>query len=133
MRRKSASPDAETRSYCPPPPLAMSETMSLDVAAYFAFTWQPVAFSKGFTHCGWAYPSQAMRFSCPSPLPILVKTGKLWVGGTRPCDPDPDGELEPHAAATTDNAANTVDSTPNLRVPLVSSSSLLLVGHGNPV
>ena len=40
-------------SYWPPPPLAISETISLEEPAYFTFTWQPVCCSKGFVHCGW--------------------------------------------------------------------------------
>ena len=54
MRRRSASPDADTRSYWWPPPLAISETISLEDPAYFTFTWQPVAVWNGLTHCGWA-------------------------------------------------------------------------------
>ena len=39
-------------SYCEPPPLRMSVTISSDEPAYFAFTLHPVAFVNGLTHCG---------------------------------------------------------------------------------
>ena len=54
MSRRSASPDADTMSYWPPPPLAIRDTISLEEPAYLALTWQPVACSNGFTHWGWA-------------------------------------------------------------------------------
>ena len=54
MSRRSASPDAETRSYWPPPPFAISDTISLEDPAYFVLTWQPVACWNGFTHWGCA-------------------------------------------------------------------------------
>ena len=41
-------------SYWPPPPLAISDTISLEEPAYLAFTWQPVGFSNGLTHSGCA-------------------------------------------------------------------------------
>src|ERR1700759_3696111 len=84
MRRRSASPDADTMSYWPPPPLAMSETISLDVPANFALTLQPVWVSNGFTHDGSVYPSQAMRLSDPSPFPMLVCGAWSAVGTLRP-------------------------------------------------
>ncbi len=39
-------------SYWEPPPWRMSVTISSEEPAYFAFTWHPVAFSNGLTHCG---------------------------------------------------------------------------------
>ena len=39
-------------SYWPPPPLAISATISSEVFAYLAFTWQPVCCSNGLTHSG---------------------------------------------------------------------------------
>ena len=39
-------------SYWPPPPLAISATISSEVLAYLAFTWQPVCCSNGLTHSG---------------------------------------------------------------------------------
>ena len=41
-------------SYWPPPPLAISDTISLEVLPYLVLTWQPVACSNGLTHWGWA-------------------------------------------------------------------------------
>src|SRR6185312_10395027 len=84
MRRRSASPEAETMSYCPPPPPAMSETISLEDPAYLELTWQPVCFSNGCTQSGCVYPSQAMRFSWPSVFPIEVGTAASCIGGFRP-------------------------------------------------
>src|SRR5215468_1767199 len=109
MSRRSASPDAETTSYWPPPPLAISDTISLDVPAYLALTWHPVACSNGFTHCGWAYPSQAMTLSWPSPLPTEVGTGVFACGAESPLVPPPPPLLavlppppdEPQAATST--------------------------------
>src|SRR5476651_244359 len=87
MSRRSASPEAETRSYWPPPPLFISETISLDVPAYFALTWQPVCASNSFTHSGCVYPSHAMMFSLPSPFPMTVNVAMLRVGGWGPDTP----------------------------------------------
>src|SRR5437764_8692350 len=47
--RRSASPDDDTMSYWPPPPFFISATISSELPAYFAFTWQPVCFSNGLT------------------------------------------------------------------------------------
>src|SRR5580765_7473049 len=66
MSRRLASPEADTMSYWPPPPERISVTISSDEPAYLALTWQPVAFSNGLTHCGWVYPSQAIRLSLPA-------------------------------------------------------------------
>src|SRR5215472_18968025 len=78
--RRSASPDDDTMSYCPPPPFAMSATISSEVLAYFALIMQPVCFSNGLTHSGCRYPAQAIRFRWPSPLPIVFSTGRFAVG-----------------------------------------------------
>ena len=48
--------------------------MSFELPAYFAETWQPVAFSNGVTHCFSVYPSQATSVSLPSPAPTDVGT-----------------------------------------------------------
>src|SRR5580704_4697672 len=113
--RRSASPDDDTMSYWPPPPFFMSATISSELPAYFAFTWQPVCFSNGFTQMGFRYPSQAIRFSCPSPLPIFCRTGRCAVGTVSPyvpvavppepaaCEPPP---LLPHPAARTATPAS---------------------------
>ncbi len=39
-------------SYWPPPPFFMSETISSELPAYFAFTWHPVCCSNGLTQIG---------------------------------------------------------------------------------
>ena len=52
-RPASASPDADTMSYCEPPPDRMSVTISSDEPAYFGWIWQPLCFTNGLTHCGW--------------------------------------------------------------------------------
>src|SRR3954452_14250316 len=71
INRRLASPDADTMSYCEPPPWRISVTISSDEPPYLVDTWQPVCCSKGLTHCGCVYPSQAIRVSLPSPLPIV--------------------------------------------------------------
>ena len=50
--RRSASPEEDTMSYWPPPPFFISATISSELPAYFAFTWQPVCCSNGLTHLG---------------------------------------------------------------------------------
>src|SRR5438105_8538346 len=92
MRRSDASPDAETRSYWPPPPPDMSATIWSEDPAYLAFTWQPVCCSNGLTHCGCVYPSHAMTLSCPSPLPMCVSMFALL---------GPDEPPPPHADSAT--------------------------------
>src|SRR3954470_4307773 len=105
MRRSAASPDAETPSYCAPPPCRMSVTISSDEPANFECTWQPVAFTNGLTHCLYVYPSHWVRFGCPPPLPIDVGRPFPW--------------LMP-AAGTHSAAATTADTThPLFPVPPV--------------
>src|SRR5215472_5284379 len=115
--RRSASPDEDTMSYWPPPPSFISETISSELPAYLAFTVHPVCCWKGLTHLGSRYPSQAMRLSCPSPLPTFCSTGRLAVGTVCPevlpppfppalCEPLPPLLLQ--AAVMRDSAA-----TPN--------------------
>src|SRR5438105_1274902 len=75
MRRRLASPDAETRSYWPPPPpppLRMSATISFDEPASLRWMMQPVWRSKGFAKLGSVYAAHSMTFNTPSPLPIDV-------------------------------------------------------------
>ena len=50
--RRSASPEEETMSNWPPPPFFISATISSELFAIFAFTWQPVCCSNGLTHLG---------------------------------------------------------------------------------
>src|ERR1700675_428063 len=98
MRRRSASPDAETMSQLPPPPSFMRLTISSDEPAGCWLTLQPVAAVNGSTHDLSAYPSHRTRFSWPSPAPIEVGGAIFAVGGT--CSVGPLGEgLEPHAVA----------------------------------
>src|SRR5215471_5022873 len=87
--RRSASPDEDTMSYWPPPPFFISETISSELPAYFELIWQPVCFSNGFTQSGSRYPSQAIRLSWPSPLPIVFSTGMFAVGTLCPAAPPP--------------------------------------------
>ena len=47
MSRSVASPEAETRSYSPPPPWRISATISSEEPAYLRFNWQPLSVSKG--------------------------------------------------------------------------------------
>src|SRR2546426_6373047 len=68
IRRRLASPEAETASYWP---VRISVTISSEEPPYFARTLQPVALVNGFTHCGCVYPSHAIRLSEPSPLAIF--------------------------------------------------------------
>jgi hypothetical protein len=48
IRRRLASPDADTASYWP---VRISVTISSDEPPNFDLTLQPVAFWNGFTHC----------------------------------------------------------------------------------
>src|SRR5215472_7074551 len=110
--RRSASPEEDTMSYWPPPPFFMSETISSELPAYFALTWHPVCCSNGFTQSGFRYPSQAIRLSWPSPLPIFLSTGRFAVGTDCPAVPEPDVPpplllpLLPQPAAMTDATVN---------------------------
>src|SRR5256886_8274360 len=75
IRRRLASPDAETRSHCPPPPpppVRISETIWFDEPASLRWILQPVCFSNGLRQPGSAYPGHSIRLSAPSPLPIEV-------------------------------------------------------------
>src|SRR6266702_2240519 len=97
--RRSASPEEDTMSYWPPPPFFISETISSELPAYFALTWQPVCCSNGFTQTGLRWPS---------PLPIFLSTGRPAVGTLCPATPGPCVPppplllLLPHPAAMTD-------------------------------
>src|ERR1700682_3165100 len=98
MRRRSASPEAETMSQLPPPPSFMRLTISSDEPAGCWLTLQPVAAVNGSTHDLSAYPSHRTRFSWPSPAPIVVCGAVFAVGGC--CSVDPLGAgLDPHAVA----------------------------------
>src|SRR5260370_35293738 len=67
--RRSASPEEDTMSYWPPPPSFISETISSELPAYLALMLQPARFWNGWTQDLSREPSQAARWSWPSPLP----------------------------------------------------------------
>src|SRR5436305_15289091 len=67
IRRRLASPEAETASYCP---VRINVTILSEDPPYLARTLQPLALVKGFTHCGWVYASHAIRLTAPSPFPL---------------------------------------------------------------
>src|SRR3954462_15674304 len=86
MRRRLASPDGVTRSYCPPPPERNLGNISSEVPAGTAFTLQPVCFVKVFANDLSAYPSHTTRLSWPSPFlftsgPLAVDPDLQLVGG----------------------------------------------------
>src|ERR1700681_3931508 len=104
MRRRSASPEAETMSQLPPPPSFMRLTISSEEPAGCWLTLQPVAAVNGSTHDLSAYPSHRTRFSWPSRAPIEVGGAIFAVGGT--CSVGPLGAaLDPHAVAASAAAA----------------------------
>src|ERR1700674_4422998 len=104
MRRRSASPDAETMSQLPPPPSFIRLTISSEEPAGCWVTLQPVAAVNGSTHDLSAYPSQRTRFSAPSPAPIEVCGFVFAVGGC--CSVEPGVVvLDPHAVAASTTAA----------------------------
>src|SRR5918911_5091070 len=109
MRRRLASPEADTRSYWPPPPpppVCMSATISFDEPASLRWILQPVVFSKRFAKLGSEYAGHSIRFSRPSPLPIFV-----W-------SPLVDPELTPDAG-THSTAATAAPRTCTLRILLI--------------
>src|SRR6202171_704787 len=87
MRRRSASPEAETMSQLPPPPSFMRLTISSDEPAGCWLTLQPVAAVNGSTHDLSAYPSHRTRFSWPSPAPIVVCGAVFAVCGCSAVEP----------------------------------------------
>src|SRR5258708_40166721 len=104
MRRRSASPEADTMSQLPPPPSFMRLTISSDEPAGCWLTLQPVAAVNGSTHDLSASPSHRTRFNAPSPAPIEVGGLMFAVGGT--CSVGPPGVLlEPQAVAAITAAA----------------------------
>src|SRR3954470_7534013 len=100
MRRRVASPDADTPSYCPP---FMSVTISSEEPATLLLTLQPVAFVNGVTQSGspdllppMAWPAQRTRSPSPSPAPTDFWTGtEGGAGCPAPADPPPDVLLPP--------------------------------------
>src|SRR5207249_9288720 len=81
MRRRSASPEADTMSYCPPPPFFIRLAISSEEPAYLALMTQCVWSVKGLAHESSTYPSHAIRFSWPSPAPTLSRGFIVAVGG----------------------------------------------------
>src|SRR3954451_963766 len=77
MRRRLASPEGVTRSYCPPPPERNLVNISSEVPAGTAFTLQPVCFVNVFANDLSAYPSHTTRLSWPSPF--LLTSGPAAV------------------------------------------------------
>src|SRR5260370_9440968 len=141
MSRRSVPPEGETRSYWPPPPFAISDTISLDDPPYFVLTWQPVACSNGFTHCGWAYPSQAMRLSLPSVFPTDAGTGLPASGGARPAvvlpPPDvlvdvPPDEPHPATSTTADAAASSAPALVHILMAFPSPHPGPVAGASRP-
>src|SRR5437588_11137372 len=107
MTRRSASPDVDARSHCPPPPFFNRATNSADVFGLVWWTVQWVCCSNGFTHRGCAYPAHAIRLRAPSPCPIDVCGFMFAVGGCpAPAGPPPPPPPPPllQAAATSVSA-----------------------------
>src|SRR3954466_8783291 len=77
MRRSDASPDADTMSYCEPPPWRIRVTISSQGPSNLLLTLQPVCVSNGFTRSGGVMPSQETRFSLPMHVPIFVGSLEL--------------------------------------------------------
>src|SRR6266446_6972876 len=109
MRRRSASPDAETMSHWPTPPSFIRLTISSDDPAGCRLSLQPVATVNGSAQDLSAYPSHRTRLSWPSPGPIEARGFKVAVGGCACVLPGgvPD---DPHAVRTT---APTAASAPS--------------------
>src|SRR6266508_3083161 len=67
ISRRSASPEADTRSYWPPPPLRMSATISSAEPAYLAVTLQPVCCTNGLV-----VPPPEVLVEEPPPQPLAT-------------------------------------------------------------
>src|SRR5581483_7767964 len=133
MRRRSASPDAETMSHCPPPPFAIRLTISSDDCASCTLSLQPVCCSNdavdGCVHVLSTYPGQSIRFSAPSPVPIESSGFMSAVGGF--CSVGLLVVLEPQAVtAITTAAAQAASrgSLPDSSNRFISPSLLASVG-----
>src|SRR3954467_15386500 len=95
IRRRLASPEAETASYWP---VRIRVTISSEELPYFECTLHPVAFVNGAAHCLYVYPSHAIRLTEPSFFPAFVIIVGPWA------------ELTPDAG-THNAAANAATST----------------------
>ena len=118
-------------SYWPPPPLAISDTISLDVPAYLALTLQPVACSNGFTHwgCGVALPGDQVQVAL-----ALADRGRHRGAGlgrrSGPLSPPPlpaatllaEPPDDPHAAISTAADAAASSAPPRVHLPHACSS-----------
>src|SRR2546423_9057148 len=100
MRRRSASPDADTMSHWPPPPFAIRLTISSEDPAGWRLSLQPVAAVNGSAHDLSAYPSHKTRLSWPSPAPIDARGFMVAVGGCCRVLPG-GGPGDPHTVRTT--------------------------------
>src|SRR5205814_7479602 len=73
IRRRLASPEAETRSHWPPPPpppVRISETIWFEEPASLRWILQPDRCSNFFANLGSEQYGHSIRLSAPSPLPI---------------------------------------------------------------
>src|ERR1700736_3358932 len=136
MRRRSASPDADTMSHWPAPPSFIRLTISSDEPAGFWLTLHPVAAVKGSTQDLSAYPSHSTRLSWPSPGPIDACGAIDAVGGCFAVEPPVD-VVEPQAVTVIKAAVANVPSRTHMAgssVDLILASSPccslpLLVSH----
>src|ERR1051326_7905845 len=104
MSLRSASPEAETMSHCPPPPSFMRLTISSDEPAGCWLILHLVAASNGFTQPEAAQPAHRTSVSWPSPSPIEVSGFISAVGGLACWLPVLLPLLEPHAVISTSTA-----------------------------
>ena len=77
MKRRLASPDADTRSYPLPPPWMMLN-ISFDEPASFRWILQPVCCSNFFAKLGSVYCPHSMTLRAPSPGPIFVGSALVF-------------------------------------------------------
>src|SRR3954453_21368947 len=118
IRRRVASPEADTPSYWP---VRMSVTISSDVLPILTLTLQPVCCSKSDTQSTFGsvepsstYPAQAMRSTSPSPLPSFLRA----FGRHGPCP------LAPRPLAGADNPP----PPPQAPTPTASTAAVTSAG-----
>src|SRR5690348_2566834 len=87
MRRRSASPEAETMSHWPPPPPFIRLTISSEEPAGCRLSLHPVALWKGSAQDLSAYPSHSTRLSAPSVWPTEACGLIVAVGGCARFEP----------------------------------------------
>src|SRR6476659_9274073 len=108
MRRRLASPEAETRSYWPPPPPPppwITLNISLDEPASFRLILQPVCCSNFFAKLGSVYAPHSTTLSAPSPAPTFVGS---------------ESDLEMPAVGATSTATTTPSATCQPRMRLLT-------------